>query len=177
MRSSLSSCLSSRVVGLYPVAVITVQNILYPRPIVKIPQNGFSQAFLKCMCGMPVELRGQFCTVDRIAEIMSGTNSHKFDEVGVRAFTRRAHRIEYVADTGNDLKVGTFRSSADVVSLPHSAYFKHTLDSGTMILHMEPVVDIGAVSICGKSLWVRALSVTSGISFQGTGAGHSYPSS
>ena len=52
----------------------------------------------------------------------------------------------------NDLKVGAFGVTADVVGLSHPARFKHTLNRGTMILYMEPVTDVGTGSIYGERL-------------------------
>lgn len=78
-----SRILSPFVVGLHPSAVLTALDIPYPSLIVKIPQGGFSQAFLKRVYGMPAEFRRQFCTIDRITEIVSGAIRHECDEVGV----------------------------------------------------------------------------------------------
>lgn len=146
------SCLSPLVVGLHPSAVLTALDIPYPSLIVKIPQDGFSQAFFKRVCGIPAEFRGQFYAVDRIAEIVSGAIRHECNKICVWAFARGAHRIEHVTDAVNDLKVGALGVVADVISLSHPARFKHALNSGTMILYMEPVTDVVAGSIYGERL-------------------------
>ena len=105
-----------------------------------------------CVCGMPAEFQGQFCAVDRIAEIVSGAIRHECSKICVWAFARGAHRVEHVTDAVNDLKVGALGVAADVISLSHPARFKHALNSGTMILYMEPVTDVGAGSIYGERL-------------------------
>lgn len=120
------------------------------------------------MCGMPAEFQGQFCAVDRIAEIVSGAIRHECNKICVWAFARGAHRVEHVTDAVNDLKVGALGVAADVISLSHPARFKHALNSGTMILYMEPVTDVlEPVPYTGSVLRASALSVTSGISFSG----------
>ena len=76
---------------------------------------------------MPAKLGRQLRAVDGIAEVMPGAVRYKFDEIGIQAFGRRTHCVEHIADAVNDLKIGAFRVSADVVGLPRFACFKHTL--------------------------------------------------
>ena len=70
--------------------------------------------------------------IDHRAEIESGTIRHKFDQTGVGAYARRGiEKIKHISDAVNDLKVGIFAVTADVVGLFHTARFKHVLSSGT----------------------------------------------
>ena len=83
------------------------------------------------MCvGCQPSSEDSFRAVNGITEVVPGAVRYKFDESGIRAFGRRAHGVEHIADTMNDLKIGAFRVSADVVGLSRFARFKHTLNGG-----------------------------------------------
>ena len=58
---------------------------------------------------------------------MSRTILHKFDQVGIRPFGRRSHRIKHIANTMNDLKIGTLGITTDIVGLSYSSSFEYAL--------------------------------------------------
>ena len=70
------------------------------------------------MRGMPVELCVELAAIDGIAEIMTGTVSHKSDEIGIRSLYGGTHIIKDRANAVHNLKVGPFGIAADIIGLP-----------------------------------------------------------
>lgn len=159
------------VIGLHPATVFSALDIFHPFLVIKIPLHRFAQAILKGMRGMPVELCVELAAIDGIAEIMTGTVSHKSDEIGIRSLYGGTHIIKDRANAVHNLKVGPFGIAADIIGLPHPAVLEYSLNGVAVIFDMQPVTDIGSRPVHRQGLTARAFSVTSGISFSGNWRG------
>src|SRR5207253_1838152 len=95
-----------------------------PALMVEVPLHGFCQAALEGFPRRPAQLALDLAGVDGVAVIVAGSIGHKRDELTMRHVGRLRHElIEQRTERFDHLDVPSLIPPADVIGLPHRAFF------------------------------------------------------
>src|SRR5436190_2100446 len=120
-----------------------------PLAVLEIPDDGVAQPAFKAVTRRPSELAANLARVDGIAAIVAGAIGDKrFQRVTTRRLTPQF--VEQIADAIDDLQVGPLAAATDIILFARPPLLQHGHDSGTVIVHVEPVTNVPAVSIDGQ---------------------------
>ena len=121
--------------------------------MVEIPANGAAQTAFEALGGRPAEFAGNLRSIDGIAPIVSGAIVDEGDELSAGAEGWiGTHLVEEIADGGHDVEVPALAVAADIVGFAHTAALQNGANGGAVVEDIEPVTDLGAVSVDRQGL-------------------------
>ena len=110
--------------------------------MVKVPSDGFFNAFLELEGGLPAEFILQLGRVDGISEIMSCTILDECDEREAVAFWMAEDAVDRIDHDFDQVDVLPFVESADIVCLTVPAFVENEVNGTGVVFHIKPVADI-----------------------------------
>ncbi len=113
-----------------------------PLGILLVPADGIAEALLEVHPGFPTELAPSLADIHGVTTVMSRAVFYVTDEGG--GF---AENIEDLADNKN---VGWLGTDAEVIDFSGLALFESQKDTTAMVLHVDPVASLHAVTIYGQ---------------------------
>ena len=136
-----------------PVLVGAAGDVGNPGLVVEIPLHCLADAGLEGLGRLPAEFPFELAGVDGVATVVAGAVLHVGNLFLVRfAVGTWAEFVEDGAQGMDDVKVGHFVPAADVVDLAHPARLQHAADGAAVVLDVEPVADLLAVTVDGQLL-------------------------
>lgn len=117
----------------------TTDDVFPPVLMFQIPFNSFLDAVFEFRLRKPAELIMDFSRVDSVAAVVPFTVGHVFDE-GFRF-------AELVQNGLDDVDIGAFIMSADIVDFAFAACADNQVDSRAVVFHIEPIADVLAITV------------------------------
>ena len=136
--------LALHVVLLEVVAILAAAHIIQPLLIVAIPRDRVRQTLIELHLRLPSELAAQLFAVDGIAQIMSRTIGDELDQT-----FGSAQRFQ---DQLGNFEILHLAAAADVVHLAFAALLQYHVQSGAMIVDVDPVANIAALAVHRQAL-------------------------
>ena len=118
---------------------------LAPR-LTTVPFQSLYQPTLKCLAGLPTQLRGNFCIINRIAPVVPGAIANRLDQFFMVCVARMI-LIHQPADNPADFYIRVFIVTAYIVGFTNSAPAHYGIDGSTVIINKEPVANIAAIAL------------------------------
>ena len=114
----------------------------------EIPGDGLGDAGIEGLLRFPAQFALDLACVDGIAPVMSGAvrDVGNLCRIGL-AVGSGPQGVQTLTYQFDYIDVGFFVSAADVVGLAHPARFQHAPDGAAMILDVEPVANLHAVTV------------------------------
>jgi len=136
--------------GFIILLVIPAGDVVQPGLVVEVPADGLLDAFLELQRRFPAQFALELGAVDGVAEVVAGAIRHIGDEVVVGTL-RTAQEAVRDADEGlHDVDVLPLVEPADVVGLGNLPFVEDQVDGAGVVLHIQPVPDILALSVHRK---------------------------
>ena len=122
--------------------------------MLKVPCNGLLYAFRKHGFRFPADFRLDLIRRNGISAVMALAVLHIGNQISGNQRPSRIvlsqHFLEGIYDNLNDLYILLFIMSADIVCFKKPALLLYHIDGLCMILHVQPVAHILAVSVYGQ---------------------------
>ena len=119
-----------------------------PFLVIQIPLHGFLDTGLESFLWLPAEFLFKLTGIDGVAAVVARTILNEGDLCGVAlAIGTWFEFIEDGAEGVNDVEVGFFVPATNVVGLTQFTGFEHATDGATVVLNVEPVTDLLAITI------------------------------
>ena len=126
--------------------------------MLKVPGHRLANPCLEGLRRLPAELTLDLNRVDRVTPVVARSVAHIGHLLEVApAIRARVHLVKERTDTPHDLDVRFLVPATDVVDLTQLTCLKDTADRAAVILNIEPVTDLLAVTLRGQ--WLASLGV------------------
>ena len=145
-------CLSVAVVDFHPVAVFAAADSLDPVLVAQVPLYGGGQSLLKGHLPLPAQLLLDFGAVDGVAAVVAGTILYVGDGLtdclgGLSQLLGRQ-----LNELVQQLDVLPLVFATDVVFFTSAALPHDLPNRPVVVLYINPVTDVSAVAVHGKTL-------------------------
>ncbi len=115
-------------------------------------------ARFKCFLLLPAQFALDLRCINRITAIMAGAICHKGNQIGIAlAICTQTLLVENGADCLNNVQIGAFRASANVVALAQFACGRDQSQRACMILNIEPVTHIRTCTVNRQRLLIERI--------------------
>ena len=116
--------------------------------VVEVPLDGLTNAGLEGLSRFPSQLPIDLGSIDGVAAIMTGTIGDVGDLLLVALSIGAGRKLIKDGTEGvDDVEVRLLVPPADVIGLTHLAGLEHATYGGGVVLHIEPVTDLLAVTV------------------------------
>ena len=119
--------------------IVTIDDMLPPSLMLEIPLDRLLDAVLELRLRLPAEFRVDLRRVDGVAAIVAFAVGDVLDEVFGLA--------ELLEDGLDDVDVGALIVATDIVDLADAALLQDQVDGMAVVLDVEPVADVLAVTV------------------------------
>ena len=127
--------------------IVTACHVVHPFLVVEIPFHGFFDALLELETWLPSEFLLQLARVYGITHIVALAVSHVSDEIEVFALFATQQAVNGLDYHLDDIDVLPLVETADVISFGNLSLMENHIDSTCMVLHIQPVAHILALTI------------------------------
>lgn len=146
------------------MAVIAATDMRHPFGIPPIPLHSLADSLLETLDGLPADLIRNLVATQCIAPVVSRPILHVLDHRLLLACECQ-QQVEYV-------EIGAWRPGPDVMNLTDAAAAQHGVERPAMILDVNPIVLLLAITIhTGRRFDSIALVIISGMNFSGNWKG------
>src|SRR5260370_5503509 len=132
----------------HPLTITAAGDVADPVLVFQIPADGCMVAALKRLHRAPVQFALDLARVNRVPPVVAGAVLDERDHLtGWNGGVVRAQFVEQLANRGDNVQVLFFAAPTDVVGFSNAALGEHGANGAAVILDVEPVANVFAVTI------------------------------